>query len=115
MMEATLPHLVQHVALAQHATPARVPAATTRGGGCARVPVAVVRRRPDCDELLVEHELVTFHRELVRSRHHLHVIAMAVLRANIRAKHVTSAARIDPPACRRTRMFRIEAGPRRHG
>ena len=72
------------------------------------MPVAIIRRRPDRDELLIEHKLETFHHKLVRSGHHLHIIAMAVLCTNIRAKHVTSAARIDTPARQRSACVRLE-------
>ena len=59
--------------------------------------VAVVRGRPDCYECIVEHLLVTFHDELVRSADQINRVLSVKLLDDLSAEQIASATWADHP------------------
>lgn len=64
---------------------------------CPGPPVAIVGRRPDGDQLGVEHELVALHDQLVSSCDKLHLVGLVEIGADVAAKQVTSTPRAEAP------------------
>ena len=61
-------------------------------------PVAVIRRAPDGDDRLVEHELEALHRELVRARDEVDGVVVREDLRDVRAEEEACAARREAPA-----------------
>lgn len=60
-------------------------------------PVAIVWRAPDRDNLVVKHELVTFHDELVRARDQVEVVGVHELLDDVGAEEEAGAAGREAP------------------
>ena len=69
-----------------------------RGGFSKNSPVAIVWRAPDRDNLVVKHELVTFHNELVRARNQVKVVGVHELLDDVGAEEEAGAAGRETPA-----------------
>ena len=67
------------------------------GGREGALPVAIVRCRPDSDKLLIEHELIALHHQLMRSCNKVYFIGLTEGMANVTAKEVPSASRAQTP------------------
>ena len=61
------------------------------------LPVAIVRRAPDRDNLVVKHELVPFHDELVCARDQVEVVGVHELLDDVGAEEEAGAAGREAP------------------
>lgn len=58
--------------------------------------ITVVRSRPHCHQLLIEHELVALHHQLVRTTQQLQIVRLVELTINSHTIHLTSFTRSPP-------------------